>query len=69
MIEPIVVMTLVFSHKHIVNGIEMKTTIKDIDVSLQKICNIRLKFLVHKLRLLSGNTYPDFVRIDQFLCN
>ena len=47
----------------------MKTNIQDFNVPLQNVSNIRSKFLLHTLRLLTTKTYPNFVRIDQFLCD
>ena len=61
-------MTL-FSHHLIENRTYIKTNIEDFDASLQKEVNIQSQFFLYKLKLLAAKTYPNFVRVDEFLCD
>ena len=45
----------------------MKTDIQQFDITRQNVSIISPQFSVHRLMLLTTKTYPNFVRIDQFL--
>ena len=45
----------------------MEINIPDFHECLRKLSNIWSQSLVSKLRLLTAKTFPNFVRIDQFL--
>ena len=40
--------------------------IQDFDATLKKVCNMRLQFLRHELKLFTSKAYANFVIMEQF---